>query len=142
MHVSSFSPFGHSFLSFPFSLPSLTSSPPLFFLPLLLPSPLPPLPPSLLYHIPSHLPFSFPAGPGVMETRGMTRELLSSWVTLPVYRDTILLNRLEKGEEGERGERVGGGGGGRGGRGGGGGGGYGEKIRFNAESCRSIQSVK
>ena len=40
----------------------------------------------------------------------MTRELLSSWVTLPVYRDTILLNRLEKGEEGERGERVGGGG--------------------------------
>ena len=72
----------------------------------------------------------------------MTRELLSSWVTLPVYRDTILLNRLEKGEEGERGERVGGGGGGRGGRGGGGGGGYGEKIRFSAESCRSIQSVK
>ena len=76
----------------------------------------------------------------------MTRELLSSWVTLPVYRDTILLNCLEKGEEGERGERVGGGvgggGGGRGGRGGGGGGGYGEKIRFSAESCRSIQSVK
>ena len=72
----------------------------------------------------------------------MTRELLSSWVTLPVYRDTILLNRLEKGEEGETGERVGGGGGGRGGRGGGGGGGYGEKIRFSAESCRSIQSVK
>ena len=72
----------------------------------------------------------------------MTRELLSSWVTLPLYRDTILLNFLEKGEEGERGERVGGGGGGRGGRGGGGGGGYGEKIRFSAESCRSIQSVK
>ena len=71
----------------------------------------------------------------------MTRELLSSWVTLPVYRDTILLNRLEKGEEGERGEsgrRRGRGGG----RGGGGGGGYGEKIRFSAESCRSIQSVK
>ena len=82
----------------------------------------------------------------------MTRELLSSWVTLPVYRDTILLNRLEKGEEGERGERVGGervggervgGGGGRGeGRGGGSGGGYGEKVRFSAESCRSYQSVK
>ena len=58
---------------------------------------------SLPHHLSSHLPFSFPAGSGVMETRGMTRELLSSWVTLPVYRDTILLNRLEKGEEGERG---------------------------------------
>ena len=33
----------------------------------------------------------------------MTMELLSSWVTLTVYRDTTLLNRLEKGEEGERG---------------------------------------
>ena len=37
-----------------------------------------------------------------METRGMTRELLSSWVTLPVYKDTILLNHLERGEEGGR----------------------------------------
>ena len=30
--------------------------------------------------------------PGVMETRGMTRELLSSWATLPVWRDITLLN--------------------------------------------------
>ena len=32
----------------------------------------------------------------------MTRELLSSWVTFPVWRDITLLNRLERGEEGER----------------------------------------
>ena len=32
----------------------------------------------------------------------MTREVLSSWVTLPVWRDRILLNRLERGEEGGR----------------------------------------
>ena len=65
-----------------------------------------------------------PPGPGVMETRGRTRELLSSCVTLPVYRDTTLLNHLERGE-GEEKERGGGGGGSRGGereRGGGGGG--------------------
>ena len=36
-----------------------------------------------------------------METRGMTKELLSSWVTLPVYRDT-LLNHIEKGRGGGR----------------------------------------
>ena len=55
----------------------------------------------------------------------MTRELLSSWVTLPVYRDTTLLNHLERGggggEEKEGGggerEREGGGRGRRGGRG-------------------------
>ena len=64
-----------------------------------------PLPTSLPYHLPSHLPFSFPAGSGVMETRGMTRELLSSWVTLLVYRDTTLLNHLGRRKEGERGER-------------------------------------
>ena len=40
----------------------------------------------------------------------MTRELLSSWVTLPVYRATTLLKRLERGR--------GGGGKGRGDRGG------------------------
>ena len=33
----------------------------------------------------------------------MMWKLLSSWVTLPVYRDTVLLNRLERGEEGEGG---------------------------------------
>ena len=32
----------------------------------------------------------------------MTREVLSSWVTLPVYRDTIILNHLGRGEEGGR----------------------------------------
>ena len=32
----------------------------------------------------------------------MTRELLSSCVTLPVWRDITLLNRLERGEEGGR----------------------------------------
>ena len=32
----------------------------------------------------------------------MTRELLSSWVTLPVWRDITLLNRLGRGEEGGR----------------------------------------
>ena len=32
----------------------------------------------------------------------MTRELLSSWVTLPVLRDITLLNRLEREEEGGR----------------------------------------
>ena len=35
----------------------------------------------------------------------MTRELLNSWVTLPVWRDIILLNRLEREEEGEEGGR-------------------------------------
>ena len=35
----------------------------------------------------------------------MTKELLSSWVTLPVWRDTILLNRLEKGRGGRDGSR-------------------------------------
>ena len=76
MHVSSFSPFGHSFLSFPFLSP-FPPSPHLLLHFSSFPSssfPLSPPPPSLPYHIPSHLLFSFPAGPGVMETRGMTRE--------------------------------------------------------------------
>ena len=40
----------------------------------------------------------------------MTRALLNSWLTLPVYRDTMLLNRLVWGE-GEEGEGRGAGGG-------------------------------
>ena len=68
----------------------------------------------------------------------MTRELLSSWVTLPVYRDTILLNRLEKGEEGERGERVGGGGGGEEGEGERG---WGRIWRKNQIQCRKLQEL-
>ena len=32
----------------------------------------------------------------------MTRELLSSWVTFPAWRDITLLNRLERVEEGGR----------------------------------------
>ena len=32
----------------------------------------------------------------------MTRELLSSWVTFPVWRDITLLNHLERVEEGGR----------------------------------------
>ena len=35
----------------------------------------------------------------------MTREVLSNWVTLPVYRDTILLSCLEKGRGGGDGWR-------------------------------------
>ena len=42
-----------------------------------------------------------------METRGMTRELLSSCVTLPVNTDT-LLNCLEREEEGNGGRKKGG----------------------------------
>ena len=65
----------------------------------------------------------------------MTTELLSSWVTLPVYRDTILLNRLEKGEEGERGERVGGGGGGEEGEG------VGEDMEKKSDSVQKFAGV-
>ena len=54
-----------------------------------------------------------------MDMRGMTRALLNSCVTLPVYRDTMLLNCLEKeGREEERGGRVGRRGGGEGKEGG------------------------
>ena len=67
----------------------------------------------------------------------MMRELLSSWVTLPVYRDTILLNRLEKGEEGERGERVGRGGGGEEGEGEG----VGEDMEKISDSVQKVAGV-
>ena len=86
------------------SLSFLFTSPPF-------PSPFPP-------HPLPHLLFSFPAASGLMETRGMTRALLNSWLTLPVYRDTMLLNRLVWGE-GEEGEGRGAGGGSEGEREGG-----------------------
>ena len=75
----------------------------------------------------------------------MTRELLCSWVTLPVYRGTTPWEEKEGGvgegrerERGRRGRRRGGRGEGRGGEGGRG---YGEKLSDSVQNVAGVIKV-